>query len=61
MSHILTLKDVSASEFIPKYAEHLKRSGKVHLPKNIDLLKTAVQKELSPLDEDWFYVRMGIF
>lgn len=56
----LTVKDVHAQDFISAYAAHLKRSGKVTLPRNCDILKTAIQKELSPLDEDWYYAKMGI-
>lgn len=56
----LTVKDVHAQDFIAAYAAHLKRSGKVTLPRNCDILKTAIQKELSPLDEDWYYSKMGI-
>ena len=33
------------------------RSGKLRVPEWSDLVKTAVYKELSPYDEDWFYTR----
>eukprot|EP01090_Pellita_catalonica_P009141 TRINITY_DN201_c0_g1_i2.p1 TRINITY_DN201_c0_g1~~TRINITY_DN201_c0_g1_i2.p1 ORF type:complete len:153 (+),score=29.71 TRINITY_DN201_c0_g1_i2:106-564(+) len=54
-----TLKDVPAADFITKYAEHLKRSGRVVLPAWVDIVKTAPFKELAPYDPDWFYVRMA--
>eukprot|EP00013_Stygamoeba_regulata_P008711 CAMPEP_0177679896 /NCGR_PEP_ID=MMETSP0447-20121125/29870_1 /TAXON_ID=0 /ORGANISM="Stygamoeba regulata, Strain BSH-02190019" /LENGTH=163 /DNA_ID=CAMNT_0019189163 /DNA_START=39 /DNA_END=530 /DNA_ORIENTATION=- len=52
-----TVKDVPADVFIKEYAAHLKRSGRIRLPKWVDLVKTAHFKELSPYDQDWYYVR----
>ncbi|KAK8801974.1 hypothetical protein WA158_006369 [Blastocystis sp. Blastoise] len=31
--------------------------GKLDLPKNHEFMKTRVHNELSPLDDDWYYVR----
>ena len=53
----VTVKDVSASQFITEYAAHLKRNQWLKLPVWVDLVKTGVAKELSPLDTDWYYVR----
>merc|ERR1711981_239315 len=53
----VTLKDVSAADFIDAYAAHLKRSGKVELPTCHNVVKTGHFKELAPYDEDWYYVR----
>merc|ERR1712113_930006 len=53
----VTLKDVSAADFIDAYAAHLKRSGKVELPTWHNVVKTGHFKELAPYDEDWYYVR----
>ncbi|KAK9717250.1 Protein component of the small (40S) ribosomal subunit [Basidiobolus ranarum] len=53
----ITVKDVNAHEFIKAYAAHLKRSGKLEIPKWVDLAKTATYKELGPYNQDWFYVR----
>lgn len=33
------------------------RSGKLKVPDQIDLIKTAKFKELSPSDPDWYYIR----
>ena len=52
-----TVKDVAAHDFVRAYAAFLKRSGKITPPKWAELVKTAVYKELSPYDPDWFYVR----
>merc|ERR1712072_206310 len=45
------------NDFIKAYAEHLKKSNKLGLPKWIDLVKTGHYHELAPYDEDWFYTR----
>jgi small subunit ribosomal protein S19e len=55
----VTVKDVSAPEFIKAYAAYLKRSGKLEVPKWVDLVKTGTFKELAPYDPDWFYTRVG--
>ena len=55
----VTVKDVNAHEFIKAYSAYLKRSGKLEVPKWVDLVKTGHYKELAPIDPDWFYVRVG--
>eukprot|EP00300_Choanocystis_sp_HF-7_P038380 c5525_g1_i1.p1 GENE.c5525_g1_i1~~c5525_g1_i1.p1 ORF type:complete len:143 (-),score=12.98 c5525_g1_i1:11-439(-) len=57
MSASVTVKDVSAQAFIAAYAAHLKREGKLELPKNPDLIKSGTSRALSPMNNDWFYVR----
>jgi hypothetical protein len=57
----VTVKDVNAADFVAAYARYLKRSGKVPLPQWVDLAKTACWKELSPYDDDWYYIRCGKF
>ena len=52
-----TVKDVSAQQFITAYAQHLKRQGKMEIPKWVDVVKTATWKELSPMSPDWYYIR----
>ena len=52
-----TVRDVSAQDFVKAYAQHLKRQGKIELPKWVDYQKTGVFKELSPTDPDWYYIR----
>eukprot|EP01097_Dermamoeba_algensis_P001415 TRINITY_DN152_c0_g1_i1.p1 TRINITY_DN152_c0_g1~~TRINITY_DN152_c0_g1_i1.p1 ORF type:complete len:194 (+),score=69.35 TRINITY_DN152_c0_g1_i1:53-634(+) len=53
----VTLKDVSAADFIKAYAAHLKRAGKLELPRWVDIVKTGVHKELPPSNPDWYFVR----
>ena len=55
----VTVRDVKAADFISAYAEHLKRSGKIELPKWVDIVKTARHRELPPYDQDWYYIRAG--
>lgn len=57
----ITVKDVPADAFIKAYAKYLKRSGRVELPKWVDIVKTGTLKQLSPIDPDWYYVRMGMY
>lgn len=38
---VYSVKDVSAAQFIAAYAAYLQKSGKVQLPKNVELLKTG--------------------
>merc|ERR1711970_820193 len=53
----VTVKDVPADEFINACADYLKRQPKFDVPKYHDIVKTGVSKELSPYNEDWFYIR----
>jgi len=34
-------------------------SGKLEIPKWVDIVKTGTYKELAPYDPDWFYIRAG--
>jgi small subunit ribosomal protein S19e len=43
--------------FIKAYAAYLKRTGKLEVPKWVDLVKTGTFKELAPYDPDWYFVR----
>ncbi|KAG7279987.1 hypothetical protein CRUP_034109 [Coryphaenoides rupestris] len=53
----VTVKDVNQQEFVLALAAFLKKSGKLKVPDWVDLVKLAKHKELSPSDENWFYVR----
>ena len=55
----ICVKDVAANDFVVAYAAHLKRIGKIEVPKWADLVKTASYKELAPYDPDWYYIRAG--
>jgi small subunit ribosomal protein S19e len=47
------------SEFVKAYAAYLKRTGKLEVPKWVDIVKTGTYKELAPYDPDWFYIHAG--
>ena len=51
------VRDVNSHEFVKAYAAHLKRSGKLSVPKWVDVVKTGKHKELAPYDPNWFYLR----
>ena len=53
----VTVKDVTSHDFVIAYAAHLKRIGKIEVPKWADLVKTGTAKELAPYDPDWYYIR----
>eukprot|EP00965_Chrysotila_dentata_P132669 4386953-Pleurochrysis_carterae.AAC.1 len=53
----VNVKDVASADFVVAYAAHLKRIGKIEVPKWADLVKTAAYKELAPYDPDWYYIR----
>ncbi len=55
----VTVKDVASDLFIKEYAAYLKKAGKLRTPKWVDYVKTGINRELSPLDPDWLYVRAG--
>ncbi|CAG8806485.1 13657_t:CDS:2, partial [Racocetra fulgida] len=37
----VTVKDVNPHEFVKAYANHLKKAGKLEIPKWVDIVKTA--------------------
>ena len=41
-SHFFTVKDVSASEFIRAYADHLKKTNKLEIPKWTTYVKLSI-------------------
>merc|ERR1712099_162165 len=51
------VKDVDQQEFVVAFAAFLKKSGKIKVPAWADQVKTAVFKQLSPYDQDWYYIR----
>eukprot|EP00088_Acartia_fossae_P015696 TRINITY_DN1865_c0_g1_i6.p1 TRINITY_DN1865_c0_g1~~TRINITY_DN1865_c0_g1_i6.p1 ORF type:complete len:145 (-),score=60.12 TRINITY_DN1865_c0_g1_i6:70-504(-) len=53
----VSVKDVDQQQFTVALAAFLKKSGKMAVPEWVDLVKTAIAKELAPYDEDWFYTR----
>lgn len=55
--HGVTVKDVSAADFVAAYAKHLKASGKIVPPAWAEYCKTGAGKELAPLNPDWYFIR----
>ena len=53
----ITVKDVPAQAFIKAYAEQLKKAQKIVPIKDSAFIKTGHAQELSPEDDDWFFVR----
>ncbi|KAJ1555566.1 40S ribosomal protein S19, partial [Cladochytrium tenue] len=51
----VTVKDVKPNDFVKAYSAYLKRTGKLEVPKWVDIVKTGTFKELAPYDPDWFY------
>ncbi|KAH7986955.1 hypothetical protein HPB52_024608 [Rhipicephalus sanguineus] len=51
------VKDVDQQAFVRALSAFLKKSGKLKVPDWVDVVKTAIYKELAPYDEDWFYTR----
>uniref|UniRef100_A0A0N4ZTZ0 40S ribosomal protein S19 n=1 Tax=Parastrongyloides trichosuri TaxID=131310 RepID=A0A0N4ZTZ0_PARTI len=50
-------KDVDQSDLVKQAAAFLKKSGKVKVPENSDIIKLGRHKELAPMDADWYFVR----
>lgn len=52
-----TVKDVDQDKIVQGVALFLKKSGKLKVPDNMDIVKTSKAKELAPVNGDWFYTR----
>lgn len=52
-----TVKDVDQDKIVQGVALFLKKSGKLKIPDNMDIVKTSKSKELGPYNNDWFYIR----
>ena len=52
----ICVKDVDQQEFVVAFAAFLKKSGKIKVPAWADQVKTAVFKQLSPYDQDWWVI-----
>jgi len=53
----VTIKDVDQAAVVKAVSSFLKKSGKLKIPDQMDIIKTGKFKELSPDDPDWFYIR----
>lgn len=52
-----SVKDVDQSEIVEQIAGFLKRSGKMKAPHWSEIVKLGVNKELAPINSEWFFVR----
>uniref|UniRef100_A0A7E4VYX5 40S ribosomal protein S19 n=1 Tax=Panagrellus redivivus TaxID=6233 RepID=A0A7E4VYX5_PANRE len=52
-----SVKDVDQVEIVNRIAAFLKKSGKVTVPQWADVVKLGSNKELAPMDPDWYYYR----
>ncbi|CAG9538335.1 unnamed protein product [Cercopithifilaria johnstoni] len=52
-----SVKDVDQHEIVRQIAGFLKKSGKVRVPDWSDVVKLGQNKELAPIDSDWYYIR----
>ena len=52
-----TVYDVPPDALIKKVAEKLKQNKAIALPEWGDYVKTGVNRELPPVDEDWWFIR----
>lgn len=53
----MPVKDVDQHHVVKAVAVFLKKSGKLKIPDQMDIIKSAKFKELAPTDPDWFYIR----
>jgi len=59
LSLMTTVYDVPARLFLERLADHLKGEGKVPPPEWAPFVKTGVHTEKSPVDPDWWHVRVA--
>jgi len=52
-----TVYDIPANIFIEELAKKLKDDGRVVPPEWTKYVRTGVHKEISPINEDWWYIR----
>ncbi|XP_002136766.1 40S ribosomal protein S19a-like [Drosophila pseudoobscura] len=53
----VTVKDIDQHAVTKAVAVFLKKTGKLKVPDQMDIIKTAKFKELAPYNPDWLYVR----
>jgi len=54
-----SVKDVDQHEIVHSISNFLKKSGKIKVPEWADLVKLGKNKELAPINPDWYYVRVA--
>ncbi|VDL72628.1 unnamed protein product [Nippostrongylus brasiliensis] len=52
-----SVKDVDQHEAVKQIAHFLKKSGKVKVPEWSDIVKLGTNRQLAPVDPDWYYIR----
>lgn len=52
-----SVKDVDQHEAVKQIAHFLKKSGKVKVPEWADIVKLGSNRQLAPVDPDWYYIR----
>ncbi|VDN31218.1 unnamed protein product [Cylicostephanus goldi] len=52
-----SIKDVDQHEAVKQIAHFLKKSGKVKVPEWSDIVKLGANRQLAPVDPDWYYIR----
>lgn len=52
-----SIKDVDQHEAVKQIAHFLKKSGKVKVPEWSDIVKLGANRQLAPIDPDWYYIR----
>ncbi|CAI4226118.1 unnamed protein product [Auanema sp. JU1783] len=52
-----SVKDVDQHEIVKQIAQFLKKSGKVKVPEWADLVKLGKNRQLAPIDQDWYFIR----
>jgi small subunit ribosomal protein S19e len=57
LKDLTTVYDVPPHDLIAATAQELKAAGKVQPPEWAEFAKTGVNKEMPPLDPDWWYIR----
>uniref|UniRef100_A0A915NSS1 40S ribosomal protein S19 n=2 Tax=Meloidogyne floridensis TaxID=298350 RepID=A0A915NSS1_9BILA len=54
-----SVKDVDQHEIVDAISTFLKKGGKIKVPEWADLVKLGTNKELAPINPDWYYVRVA--
>ncbi|KAL7076940.1 hypothetical protein ACQ4LE_004137 [Meloidogyne hapla] len=54
-----SVKDVDQHEIVDAISTFLKKGGKIKVPEWADLVKLGRNKELAPINPDWYYVRVA--
>ncbi|XP_055918997.1 40S ribosomal protein S19a-like [Eupeodes corollae] len=53
----VTVKDIDQHAVVKHVAVFLKKTGKLKVPEQMDIIKIVKFKEISPYNPDWFFIR----